>query len=177
MALAAFALAGCERASTDHSAKTIAQKAEPGCEGVPALNFDSGFADPDNFLQGGYEERVRGAQGKFILAHKDRSISVVILPGLNGRDIEATATCIANGWEAEKLITANDIVIVLAPNDRRVRIATGADARDDFPDAEAAKIIDKMTPIFAREDPDQAKFSEGLSTGIEAISEYLKDRP
>ena len=172
-ALAVLALSGCERAPKD----SATQKVGPACEGIPELDFDSGIADPENLLRGGYEERVRGAQLRFYRARHDRWLPVVILPDLNDHNMNAVARCIAHHWESEGIMTTNDILIVVTSNDRHAHILPGARVRDEISDAEAAKIIEKMASIFAADGPTAGNISEGLSAGIDAINEHLKDRP
>jgi uncharacterized protein len=187
--LAAAAVVGCGPMPSEKQTETGAESVavvkkrdrvvymtEPGCGGVPAIPFNAGIADPSDFLQGGIEARVEGAQIRLYRVQDDHLVPVVIVPDLNKNDIAVVATCLGNHWKADGKITGNDILIVLAPHERRVRIATGADARDDLPDAEAAKIIDKMTSIFAKDSGSRTYFAEGLAEGIAAIGEQLKER-
>lgn len=156
--------------------KTVVAKESGSCDGVPEISFDPAIADPAKLLDSGNYETVLAAQTRFLLAHEDHQLPVIILPSLNRQDIAIVSDCLGNRWEREGKIDGDDILILLAPKERRVRIATGNKSRADLPDAEAAKIIEKMTKIFADSRYSSNRYGHGIATGIGAIQNHMDGR-
>ncbi len=90
---------------------------------------------------------------------------VVTVPTLAGHDVADVADHLGNSWRVGRAGDADGIVLLVAPNERKVRIATGDDIRRSLPDKACAQIIE--TAIVPR-------FRAGnLPGGIEAGTDAL----
>lgn len=147
---------------------------DPACESVADIGDTNAIYDPAGFLDNGGYEFILGAQLKNERDRK-RVVNVAILPELKGQSIELVARCLGNRSAAKGEISENDILIVLAPNERRVRIATGTAAEADLTDKEAQKIVDDMTRTFADQRGGRIRYGRGLATGIDAIAAQTGD--
>lgn len=104
-------------------------------------------------------------------------IAVVTLPSLQGRQIRDVATRIGNAWGVGYRGAPNDpatntgVVILLAPNDRRVWIGTAEGARAFIPDREATAISEIMTPDFKK-----GAYGAGLRKGVRLVAQAFAVR-
>lgn len=104
-------------------------------------------------------------------------IAVVTIPSLSGRRIGNVATSIGRAWGvgfrgAPADSAANTgVVVLLAPNDRQVHIATADGARVFLSDRDATLISQLMAPLFAKGD-----YGAGLRLGVSAIAERFATR-
>ena len=69
------------------------------------------------------------------------------------------------------IIWRDGILILMAPKERRIRVATGYGMEKLLPDEKAKAAIDLMTPFFKNDD-----YGDGLSAGVEAIAAQTGDR-
>ncbi len=99
-------------------------------------------------------ERQTGAQ--FVIA---------TVPSLGGRSIEDYATALGNRWNIGGPRQYQGALLLVAPNERRVRIAVGSGLMSAFADAEAQAIIDRdMLPAFR-----ESRFFDGIDRASQAI--------
>ena len=168
-----LAAGGCKEAPVGAEGEPSAAH-EPACERVADIGGINGINDPAKFLDKGEHELILSAQLKNE-RYRRRLVNVAILPDLEGQSIELVARCLGNRAAAKGEISENDILIVLAPNERRVRIATGTAAEADLTDKEAQKIVDDMTRTFADQRGARIRYGRGLATGIDAIAAQTGD--
>ena len=103
-------------------------------------------------------------------ARTSTQIVIVTLPDLQGYPIEQWGLALLRGWHIGQKGKNNGVVIILAPNDRQVRIETGYGAEGPLPDATASEIIRQdMNPRFKRGD-----FAGGLIGGVKRIETALE---
>lgn len=69
---------------------------------------------------------------------------VVTVPDLGGRAIAEFARDLGNRWGVGRRGVNDGILILVAPNERQVRIAIGDGLAPAFPDEAAAEIIDRL---------------------------------
>ena len=94
-------------------------------------------------------------------------IAIVIIPTLDDYPIESVAIGILRQWGVGGKENNNGVVLLVAKNDRKIRIETGYGLEGAIPDITAKSIIDnEITPNF-RED----NFYRGLDEAIDAIME------
>lgn len=107
-----------------------------------------------------------------LAVHEDSTgnqIAVLTTPDLDGEAIEAYALRVARAWELGTAEHDNGILLVVAPNDREVRIEVGYGLEGDLPDAVAARIIrHEIVPRFREND-----FDGGVEAGVTAILDAL----
>jgi uncharacterized protein len=108
-------------------------------------------------------------------AHEQKTsnqIVVLTVPALAGESIEDYAQQLFAAWKLGQKGKDNGVLLIVAPNDRRMRIEVGYGLEGELPDAEAARIIrDRMTPRFKAND-----FDGGLVDGVNAIVAKLEGR-
>jgi uncharacterized protein len=92
-------------------------------------------------------------------------VVVVTLPDLKGYSIEDWGRALLNGWGIGQRDKNNGVVLVVAPNDRRLRIEVGYGLDDVLTTRGAARIIEtEIVPRFKRED-----MQGGITAGVNAI--------
>jgi len=101
---------------------------------------------------------------------------VVTLPDLKGRAIEAWGLALGNGWHIGQKGLNNGVLLVVAPNQRRVRIEVGCGLEGLLTDARSAAIIrDPLLPLLKAKRYDAA--AEAGVARITAILERDTRRP
>jgi uncharacterized protein len=99
-------------------------------------------------------ERSRGAQ-----------IAVLLLPTTQPETIEQFGIRLAEAWKIGHKGADNGIIIIVAKNDRKMRIEVGYGLEGPIPDAIAKRIIaERMAPRFK-----QGDFAGGLIDAVEAL--------
>lgn len=96
-------------------------------------------------------------------------IAIVTVKSIDGYDIADYAFKLGEKWGIGQKGKDNGILIVVAPNDRKVFIATGYGAEEFVTDALARRIIEqKFKPYFKNN-----QFYEGLEAGTNDIIDLL----
>jgi len=104
-----------------------------------------------------------------IEARTRRQIVVATVPTLGGQDIERYAHDLGGRWGVGHKDRDDGIVILLAPNERLVRIAVGDGLDSVLTDAVCQQIIDEvMLPEFR-----EGRLYEGLSGAVAALNARL----
>jgi uncharacterized protein len=105
-------------------------------------------------------------------AHEDATgnqIAVLTVPSLEGESIEDFAVRVFEAWKLGRQGQDNGVLVVVAPQDRRMRIEVGYGLEGALTDVAAARIIrDVMTPRFKAGD-----FDGGVEQGVQAIIRVL----
>jgi uncharacterized protein len=102
-------------------------------------------------------------------ARTSTQIVIVTLPDLQGYPIEQWGLALLRGWQIGQKGKNNGVVVIVAPNDRQMRIETGYGAEGPLPDATASQIIRQdMTPAFK-----QGDYAGGLTAGLQDIESAL----
>lgn len=92
-------------------------------------------------------------------------IVVVTLPSLQGTAIEDFGYQLGRHWGIGQAGRDNGVLLIVAPNERKVRIEVGYGLEGDLPDAIARAIIDNdILPAFRRDD-----YPGGIEAGVDAI--------
>lgn len=101
-------------------------------------------------------------------AHEDSTsnqIAVLTVPSLNGENLEEWATEVFRTWGLGQADRDNGVLLLIARDDRKIRIEVGFGLEGALPDATAGAIIrDEMTPRFRDGD-----FEGGTLAAVEAI--------
>jgi|LakMenEpi03Aug12_release.lakeMendotaPanAssembly.Ray.scaffolds.fasta_scaffold53042_4 uncharacterized protein len=96
-------------------------------------------------------------------------IVVVTLNSLNGNEIQPIATEIHYKWGVGDKDKDNGIVIVIAPNDRKIFISTGYGIQEKLPDLFTNRIIKEVfAPNFKNQN-----YYQGIYDGFQTISSIL----
>jgi len=116
---------------------------------------------------------VRGAITEMLKAHEERTtnqIAVLTVESIEGENIEEYAAAVFQEWRLGQKGKDNGILVIVAPNERRMRIEVGYGLEGPLPDARAGDIIrDYMTPRFKKGD-----YNGGIQEGVKAIVSVLE---
>ena len=97
-------------------------------------------------------------------------IAVLTVPTLNGESIEEYAVEVFEEWKLGQQGIDNGILIIVVPDDRRMRIEVGYGLEGTFTDGTAGQIIRSiMTPKFKNGD-----YDGGITEGALAVIDVLE---
>jgi len=100
-------------------------------------------------------------------------VVVVTLPDLQGREIEDYGYRLGRAWGIGRADKDNGLLLIVAPNDRKVRIEVGRGLEPVMTDALSTLIIQNdILPAFRDGD-----FAGGIERGVEAIDRQLRLDP
>ncbi|HJV24511.1 MAG TPA: TPM domain-containing protein [Aromatoleum sp.] len=106
-------------------------------------------------------------ESKLAAFEKERGTQIVVLivPTTAPEDIAAYAYRVASEWKIGRRDVGDGLLLVVARNDRRVRIEVARALEGAIPDLAAFHIIDRaITPAFRKGD-----FAGGLNAGVDAL--------
>lgn len=104
---------------------------------------------------------------------KGTQIVVLLVPTTQPEDIASYANRVANAWKIGRKQVGDGIVIVVAKNDRKVRIEVAKTLEGAVPDLAAKQIIDDaITPKFRAGD-----FAGGLQAGVDQLIARINGEP
>lgn len=116
---------------------------------------------------------VKRSLSESLKAHEQRTgnqIAVLTIPTLDGESIEDYAVRVFETWKLGQKEKDNGVLIVVVPNDRRMRIEVGYGLEGTLTDATAGRIIQNiMTPKFKNGD-----FNGGITDGAKAVMNVLE---
>ena len=102
-------------------------------------------------------------------AKSSDQVVVVTVPSLNGEDIETYSNRLFRAWALGQKQENNGILLVVAPNDRKVRIEVGYGLEGVMTDALSSVIINgTIIPEFRTGD-----YSKGIVQGVDGILSVL----
>ncbi|MDR4495137.1 MAG: YgcG family protein [Nitrospirales bacterium] len=110
----------------------------------------------------------RSNLNKSLAAHESETsnqVAVLILPSLEGEPLEEISHRIASAWNLGQKGTDNGILLLVAIQERKIRIEVGYGLEGTLTDAKSAQIIrHEMVPRFR-----QGEYPRGISAGVQAI--------
>jgi uncharacterized protein len=123
----------------------------------------AGILDPGT--ESALSERLSELQRKV-----DAEVIVVTLPGLQHVSIETWGDVLGESWNIGRRDGKDvGVLLIVAPADRKVRIAVGYGLSNRIPDTVAAAIIsDRILPHFRAGD-----FARGVAAGVDSIAVQL----
>jgi len=102
-------------------------------------------------------------------ARKGSQIAVLIVPTTDGEAIEQFSLRVAEAWKIGRKRVDDGALLVIAKNDRHLRIEVGYGIEGALTDATTKRIIDEdITPKFKAGD-----FSGGISAGVERMIKVI----
>ncbi len=100
-------------------------------------------------------------------------LAVVTVSSLNGETIDSYTHQLFNAWGIGKQEVNNGILLLVAPNERRVRIEVGFGLEPLIPDGLSGEIIDiSILPHFKTGD-----YPQGILSGVEELVRILRAYP
>ena len=129
-----------------------------------ALNFNEQINDEAHvFSQNERDELLNLVQN--FEQNSTTQIAIVTLNSLENRSIEELSLEIARGYKLGQKESDNGVLLLVAPNEKKVRIEVGYGLEGVLTDAVASQIINSvMIPEFKN-----GKMSEGVKDGVLAI--------
>jgi uncharacterized protein len=128
--------------------------------------------DTAGMIDGPGKERLE----QMLRAHEElttEQVVVVTLPDLQGSSIEDYGYQLGRHWGIGQKGKDNGALLVVARDERKVRIEVGYGLEDRLTDAQSSVIINQViTPAFKRGD-----FAGGISKGAEAMVQVLGGDP
>lgn len=96
-------------------------------------------------------------------------IAVLLLPTTQPEAIEAFAIRLAEAWKIGHKGVDNGVIVIVAKDDRKMRIEVGYGLEGSIPDAVAKRIIaERMAPAFK-----QGDFFGGLRAAVEGLEQAM----
>lgn len=96
---------------------------------------------------------------------KETAIVVATVPNLKGETVEAAANRMFNDWGIGDARTSRGVLLLIAPEERKLRIEVGCGLETILPSEVAADIIrEAIRPRFSDGD-----FEAGTNAGVEAL--------
>ena len=115
---------------------------------LPIIALAGRVTDAANVLSA-QQESVLSAKLERFEQRTKHQLVIVTVPSLGGEDIASYTLRLANSWGIGRKGFNDGIVLLVAPNDRKVRIATGAGIDDVLTDEVCHQIIpNSMLPPF-----------------------------
>ena len=102
-----------------------------------------------------------------------RQLVVATVPDLQGYPVEDYGYKLGRAWGIGQKGANNGAILLIAKNDRKIRIEVGYGLEPILTDAYSGEIIrDKITPAFK-----QGDYVGGINAGVDAIAEQLQAPP
>ncbi len=98
-------------------------------------------------------------------------IVIVTIPSLEGEDLESFSIKLAEKWKIGKKGRDNGVIILVALEDRKIRIEVGYGLEEKLTDAVASIIIRNYMASNFRE----GNFEKGVSIAVEKIMEVISE--
>ncbi len=101
---------------------------------------------------------------------KGSQIAVLVLPSTKPEEIEQFSIRVAEAWKIGRKGTDDGLILVVAKDDRRLRIEVGYGLEGAIPDAVAKRVISEtITPRFKAGD-----FYGGISAGVDQLIKLVE---
>jgi uncharacterized protein len=96
---------------------------------------------------------------------KGSQLVILMVPSTQPEDISSYANRIANAWKIGRSTVGDGVLLLVAKNDRQLRIEVAKTLEGAIPDLAAKRIIDQaITPAFRQND-----YAGGLNAGVDQI--------
>lgn len=129
---------------------------------VPALT--ARVIDQTGTLQPGQQQALQAKLADFE-QRKGTQIVVLMVPVTAPEEIAAYANRVANAWKIGRRDVGDGVLVIVAKNERRMRIEVAKSLEGAVPDLAAARIIDQqMMPAFRNND-----FAGGLDAALDQL--------
>jgi uncharacterized protein len=112
--------------------------------------------------------QLKGLQDKLMAFEqkKGTQIAILMVPTTQPEDIASYANRVGNDWKIGRKEVGDGVLVVVAKDDRKVRIEVAKTLEGAIPDLAARQIIDEaITPNFRRQD-----FAGGLHAAVDQLS-------
>lgn len=137
-----------------------------GLQGIPKLQARvtdlTGTLTPEQ--QAALEAKLAGIE-----AQKGAQIVVLVVPTTHPEEIEQYSIRVVEQWKIGRAHVDDGVMLIIAKNDRRVRIEVGYGLEGALTDATTNRIItETIRPLFAQND-----FYGGINAGVDQIDRVV----
>ena len=147
-------------------APTAAQALQP----VPAL--ERRVTDLTGTLSADARQRLEGRLASFE-AEKGSQVAVLLVPTTQPEDIAQYSIRVVDAWKLGRKGVDDGALLIVAVDDRAMRLEVGYGLEGVLPDAVAKRIVsDVITPYFR-----QGDYEGGLLAGVERITSVVEGEP
>lgn len=144
----------------------------PVLAAVPIPALDDPVVDTANALSASTRATLR-EQALQLQARKGAQLQVLVVPSVGDDGIEAYAQRVFDQWQLGRAGVDDGVLLLVAVQDRRVRIQTGYGLEGTIPDAYAARIIDKAIVPRLRE----GDLDRGMLDGSKVLVALIDGEP
>lgn len=165
--LAALLLSGCGAEPTSSSYEQEMSQARSSFK----LQMTGWVTDDANVIDQEHEERITGKLRQLERETKHQ-MAVVTVASLRGEDVATFTNELANEWGVGRRGYDDGVVVLLAPNERKVRIAVGYGLEKQLTDGVCRDIMEhSIVPHFRA-----GNLPAGVEAGVDALSRVLTHR-
>lgn len=134
---------------------------------VPVLS--ARIIDQTGTLNAAERQALENQLAGFEQSHGSQIVALLV-PTTQPEDIASYANRVANTWKIGRQAIGDGVLIIVAKNDRRMRIEVAKGLEGAIPDLAAARVIDQqMTPRFRTGD-----FAGGLQAAVAQITRLVE---
>jgi len=138
--------------------------------GVPQLK--ARVTDLTGTLSAAQVQTLEGRLRDFERA-KGSQIAVLVLATTRPESIEQYSIRVAESWKIGRAKIADGVILIVAKNDRSLRLEVGRGLEGAIPDAIAKRVVsDVIAPRFREGD-----FYGGITAGVEALMKLIEGEP
>ena len=159
---ATLALAGCD------TSDPLGLYPEPAKEVVAPLELTGRVIDAADVLNQRQEQEL-AKRLESLEASTLAQFVVVTTPSLDGRSIEDYSLALGRGWGIGDADRDDGLLIVVAPNERQVRIEVGLGLENTVDDPFAKEVIDGMIPFLRN-----GRFHDAVTLGVDRLESRLR---
>ena len=119
------------------------------------------------------QQSVLEAKLQALETAKGSQVAVLIVPTTQPEDIAQYAIRVAEQWKLGRKGVDDGVILLVAKQDRKLRIEVGYGLEGAIPDAYAKRIIaENISPLFK-----QGDYYAGLNAGVDKISGLISGEP
>lgn len=140
------------------------QSADEAPAPVPALELTGRVVDAAHILEANFEAELTSELARL---ETDTGVQLVVVttPDLQGQEIGQYSQDLGNSWGIGSADRDDGLLLVVAPNERKVRIAVGYGLETTVRDEEAGEIIERsILPEFR-----EGNYATGIMQGVELL--------
>lgn len=157
-------------ASLFFAAASMAAAADDGLQPIPPLTAH--VTDLTGTLDAQQKQTLEGELAALEKA-KGAQLGVLVVPTTQPEDIAQYGIRVADAWKLGRKDTDDGLILIVAKNDRRVRIEVGQGLEGAIPDAAAARVIrEYIAPRFRTGD-----WYGGIHDATGALTKLVNDEP
>jgi uncharacterized protein len=135
--------------------------------------FLSGRVNDQAGMLGGAFEAALEEQLQMLEEETGAQVAVLTIPSLEGDSLEDFSIRVVETWKLGREGADDGVLILIARDDRRMRIEVGYGLEGVLTDAQSGRIIDRlMAPRFRAGD-----FDGGVGAAVDAISAEIRGEP